>query len=96
MGNLLDVDLQNLHRLGAGLAGHADAIKALKITATVRMPGSPVQGVADQAGAAVVEAFRVIGGNITRMSDACTHAARTYEEADRVFVTQRQQYASGR
>ena len=96
MGDLFQVDLDDLHRLGGTLAGHADAIGRLEITAKVEMPGSPVQAASDQVGDAVVKAFGVIGAGIRRMADASTNAARTYEEADRVFSTQRDQYLSGR
>jgi hypothetical protein len=96
MGKFFQVDLDNLHRLGATLGGHADAIGGLKLTAKVEMPGSPVQGAADQVSDGVGKAFDVIGKNIRQMANACTNVAATYEEADRVFSTQRDQYLNGR
>lgn len=95
MGDLLQADLDNLHRLGGTLGGHADSIGALKVTATVTMPGSPVQGTSDQVSAAVVKAFGQIGADIRRMGDACTNAARSYDEAERTFTTQLNQYTRG-
>lgn len=96
MGDLLQVDLDNLHRLGATLAGHADAIRALTITAAVDMPGSPVQDAAAQVGDAVVRGFGVVGAGVRRMADFSADAATTYEAVDRGFADQRRQYTGGR
>lgn len=95
MGDLLKADLDNLHSLGGTLGGHADAIDALKVTATVTMPGSPIQAVADQVGPAVVKAFGVMGADIRRMGNVCTNAAKSYEEAQRTFTAQLNQYTRG-
>ncbi|RUP03363.1 MAG: hypothetical protein EKK34_19445 [Mycobacterium sp.] len=96
MGDLFQVDLDNLHRLGATLAGHADAIAALKITAAVEMPGSPVQEASAQVNDAVIKGFGVVGAGVRRMADFSTNAATTYEAVDRGFADQRRQYAGGR
>lgn len=96
MGNLLQVDLDNLHRLGATLAGHADAIAGLKLTATVDMPGSPVQAASAQAGDAVIKGFGVVGTAVRRMADATTNAAASYEALDQGFTAQQRQYTGGR
>lgn len=96
VGDLFEVDLGNLHRLGATLAGHADAIRQLKITATVEMPGSPVQEVSAQVGDAVIKGFGMVGAGIRRMADASTHAAATYEAVDQGFADQRRRYTGSR
>lgn len=96
MGELLQVDLDNLRRLGATLAGHAEAIGGLKLTVAVEMPGSPVAAVSAQAGDAVLEGFGVVGIAIRRMADASTNAAGTYEAFDQGFVAQQRRYVSGR
>ena len=96
MGDLFQVDLDNLHRLGAHLAGHADAIRELKITAAVEMPGSPVQQASAQVTDAVIEGFGVVGAGIRRMAIESTNAATTYEAVDQGFADQRRLYAGGR
>ncbi len=96
MGDLFQVDLDNLHRLGTTLAGHADAIGALKITAVVDMPGSPVQEAAERVSDAVAKGFGVIGAGVRRMAEASTNAATTYEAVDRGFADQRRQYSGDR
>ncbi|BDB42825.1 MULTISPECIES: hypothetical protein [Mycobacterium] len=96
MDELLQVDLDNLHRLGATLAGHADAIAGCKLTVAVAMPGSPVQIAADQVGDGVVKAFGVVGKCVRRMAEASTNAAATYEELDQAFAAQRRLYSDGR
>jgi hypothetical protein len=95
VGGLFQVDLDNLHKLGSALAGHADAIGKLTLTAKVQMPGSPVQAVSDKADDAVAKAFGVIGTGIRRMADASTNAADAYDVVDQTFAGQRRQYASG-
>jgi hypothetical protein len=89
---MLQADQDTLHRLGATLAGHADAIGKLEVTAAVAMPDSPVQGPADQVAAAVLGAYGLIGGNIRQMSDGMKTAAKTYEEADQAFAAQLHKY----
>ncbi|WP_024800134.1 hypothetical protein [Nocardia sp. BMG51109] len=95
MSDMLQADLDTLHRLGGTLAGHADAIGQIKVEATVTMPGSPVQGAADRVGNAVVEAYNLIGGNIRRMADNTQLAAKSYEEVDQAFANQLRRYADG-
>lgn len=95
MGDLFQVDLDNLYRLGATLAGHAAAIDGLKLTAKVAMPGSPVQAASDQVAEAVSKGFGVVGAGIGAMADASTNAATTYEAVDQGFADQRRQYTSG-
>ncbi|MHA7652260.1 hypothetical protein ACX9NE_14250 [Mycobacterium sp. ML4] len=95
MGELFQVDLDTLHRLGATLAGHADAIAELKLTAMVEMPGSPVQAASDQVADTVIKGFGVVGAGIRRMADAATTAATTYEAVDQGFADQRRQHISG-
>ncbi|MFF0489282.1 hypothetical protein ACWDSJ_04590 [Nocardia sp. NPDC003482] len=96
MGEILQADLDILHRLGGTLGGHADAIAALKVTASVRMPDSPIQAVSQRVDDAVVAAFGVIGGNIRTMSHRTTNAAKTYEELDKANAAQLSRYNGGR
>lgn len=96
MGDLLQADLDTLRRLGGTLAGHADTIGQLKISAAVTMPGSPIQSVSSRVDDAVIKAFGLIGNNIRQISDRSTDAADTYEEMDRANGDHLRRYNSGR
>lgn len=95
LGYMLQVDQDTLHQLGGALAGHADAIGQIKISAAVAMPDSPVQALSTQASDAVIKAYGVIGGNVRQMSEASQSAAKTYEEVDQLFAGQLRRYSSG-
>ncbi|MFI5776266.1 hypothetical protein [Nocardia sp. NPDC051570] len=93
--DMLQADLDTLHRLGATLAGHADAIDQIRISDTVTMPDSPIQAVSSQVNDAVVTAYKLIGDNIRRMSDGSKSAAETYEKTDQAFAGQLHRYIAG-
>ncbi|MQY22906.1 hypothetical protein [Nocardia macrotermitis] len=95
MSNFLQADLDTLHRLGGTLAGHSDAIAKIKVTGSVTMPNSPVQGSADQIADAVSKAYALIGDNIRQMSEGAKTAATTYEETDQAFAAQLHRYTGG-
>ncbi|MBF6066060.1 hypothetical protein IU500_33915 [Nocardia terpenica] len=95
MGEMLQADLDTLHRLGGTLAGHADAIGQIKISATVTMPDSPLSNMSTQVTDAVIKAYGLIGGNIRQMSDATNTAATTYAEVDQLFAGQLRRYVRG-
>ncbi|MFF0490044.1 hypothetical protein ACFYTQ_13590 [Nocardia sp. NPDC004068] len=95
MADMLQADLDTLHRLGDTLADHADAIGKIKISVSVVMPDSPLQNVGARIGDAVIGAFGLIGRNIREMADASKAAAKTYEENDRVYADQLARYTRG-
>ncbi|MEG8179044.1 hypothetical protein GZH49_10925 [Nocardia terpenica] len=91
----LEADLSTLNQLGGRLSGHADAIGRIKISATVTMADSPVQGLSTQVSDAVTKAFGLIGGDIRQMSDATESSAKSYEEIEQVFADRLRRYTSG-
>ncbi|MEG8181930.1 hypothetical protein GZH49_25875 [Nocardia terpenica] len=91
----LEADLDTLYRLGGTLAGHADAIGQIKVSATVTMADSPVQELSTQVGDAVSKAFGFLGGNIRQMSDATQTSAKSYAEVEQVFADRLRRYTSG-
>jgi hypothetical protein len=93
--DILQADLDVLHKLGGVLSGRADAIAQIKVSAAVTMPGSPVQDAAAGVGDAVVAAYGLIGSNIRQMSENAQQAAKTYEQVDTVFADQMHKYTSG-
>jgi ABC-type transporter Mla subunit MlaD len=94
MGDMLQADLDTLHRLGQTLSDHADAIDKIKVTQVITMPDSPVQPSA-QISAAVMKAYGLIGANIRQLSDSTKTASKTYEETDQAFADQLRRYTSG-
>ncbi|MFI5776957.1 hypothetical protein [Nocardia sp. NPDC051570] len=95
MGDILQADLDILHRLGGTLASHADAIGQIKVSATAAMPNSPLQDASARATDAVLKAYGLIGRNIRQLSDATNSAAKTYEEVDQLFADQLHRYTNG-
>ncbi|MFD7841357.1 hypothetical protein ACFV4K_00255 [Nocardia sp. NPDC059764] len=95
MTDILDVDLSTLHGLATELSGQAEEIGKLAITATVSMPGSPIEGVAAQVGDAVLNAYGLVRGQVQTLADRAKSASGTYEDMDKANADQLVKYGRG-
>lgn len=95
MGQMLQVDIDALRRLGQTLASQAAAISGIQLPAAVVMPGSPVEGASRNLGIEVKSAYGHMGKSIDRMSGLAGASATTYEDVDRVFSDQLSLYRAG-
>ncbi|GAA5095074.1 hypothetical protein [Nocardia iowensis] len=96
MADFLQVDLETVLRLGADLGRHADAINAIDHSVVVSMSDGPVAKVFEGTGDAVRGAYRLLGGEIRRMSDTALWGARTYEAMESASTEQLRAYLKGR
>ncbi|MBY4130243.1 hypothetical protein HQO83_17760 [Rhodococcus fascians] len=95
MGELLLVDLEELRALGRTLADTAITMNAIRVTATVTMPGSPIAPVSEQSTKTTADAFSRIANNVNQMSATCEWNATSYEDVDNAFCSQLQRYDAG-
>ncbi|WP_405498322.1 type VII secretion target [Nocardia sp. NBC_00511] len=95
MADILDVDLTTLHGLATELGNQAADIGKLAITATVTMPGSPVESASTQVSDAVHKAYGLVQGQIQTLADRSKMASGTYEDMDKANADQLDKYARG-
>jgi len=67
----------------------------MKITATVTMPNSPIQGLSGQVSTMVTNAFMFIGDKYHQLSEATKTSANSYEELDQAFAAELHRYTGG-
>lgn len=92
---MLQVDADSLHYLGELLNTFAGGIKDIKHAAAVAMPNSPVGDAAVESSNTVLGAYLHIGGNVSRMAEAASTSATSYESVDAAFSGDLKAYEAG-
>ncbi|MFD6352206.1 hypothetical protein ACFXO9_13725 [Nocardia tengchongensis] len=77
------------------LSGQADDIGKIAVTATVTMPGSPVEGVSGQVGDAVLKAYGLVRAQVQTLADRAKAASGSYEDMDKANADQLDKYGRG-
>lgn len=95
MSEILQVDLDTLHRMGSALDAHAGAITEITVTATAQMADSPLQPLATRSVDAITQAFGAVGGGIQHLAEASTTAATSYDGLDAAFAAQLHRHGDG-